>query len=55
MHHEDHEEHEVKKFENINVRILRVLCVLRGEIIFACWLSSLESCRQKICANGGNF
>jgi hypothetical protein len=31
LHHEGHEEHEVKKFENINFRILRVLRALRGD------------------------
>jgi hypothetical protein len=36
LHHEGHEEHEVKKFENINFRMLRVLRALRGEMIFAC-------------------
>jgi hypothetical protein len=29
LHHEDREEHEVKKFENINLRTLRVLRALR--------------------------
>src|SRR4029450_11984823 len=35
LHHEGREEHEVKKFKNINFPILRVLRALRGEIWFS--------------------
>jgi hypothetical protein len=35
FHHEGREEHEVKKFKNINFSILRVLHALRGEIWFS--------------------
>src|SRR5919108_1337850 len=42
-------EHEVQKLKN-SFLILRVLRALRGEIIFACRLSSLESLRRKMYA-----
>ena len=34
LHHEGREEHEVKKFKNINFPILRVLRALRGDTVF---------------------
>src|SRR3990172_6864736 len=48
-----HEEHEVKKFRNSNVRNRRVLRVLRGEIVFA--IGQVRLTRQKICASCAKF
>jgi hypothetical protein len=50
LHHEGHEEHEVKRFENINFRILRVLHALRGEKFFG--YTTMLGATEKIFAHG---